>query len=183
MSSPGLNVDARVDWMQLVKGQADILWSKSWAVCKNEWRALFAAKHANHVLLCDALFKLLLMTSARLRKKQGVLMKKKLSKPSFQPSSCCLPRSLVAALQTMLLGPDYVADLRGAGAGTLAPQLLVSIVDSISACHAEDRGSIPRRGGIFFKTLNSLPHLRLKHKAVQRNKPTIQYWPCPSCGK
>ena len=25
-------------------------------------------------------------------------------------------------------------------------QLLVSIVDSISACHAEDRGSIPRRG-------------------------------------
>lgn len=27
--------------------------------------------------------------------------------------------------------------------------VLVSIVDSISACHAEDRGSIPRRGGSF----------------------------------
>ena len=27
-------------------------------------------------------------------------------------------------------------------------QLLVSIVDSISACHAEDRGSIPRRGDL-----------------------------------
>ena len=26
--------------------------------------------------------------------------------------------------------------------------ILVSIVDGISACHAEDRGSIPRRGGI-----------------------------------
>ena len=26
---------------------------------------------------------------------------------------------------------------------------LVSIVDSISACHAEDRGSIPRRGVSF----------------------------------
>ncbi len=29
---------------------------------------------------------------------------------------------------------------------TLHAQLLVSIVDSISACHAEDLGSIPRRG-------------------------------------
>ena len=28
-------------------------------------------------------------------------------------------------------------------------QLLVSIVDSISACHAEDRGSIPRRGDLY----------------------------------
>ena len=28
-------------------------------------------------------------------------------------------------------------------------QILVSIVVSIPACHAGDRGSIPRRGGIF----------------------------------
>ncbi len=33
-----------------------------------------------------------------------------------------------------------------AGGKALHAQLLVSIVDSISACHAEDRGSIPRRG-------------------------------------
>ena len=33
-----------------------------------------------------------------------------------------------------------------AGDKLLHAQLLVSIVDSISACHAEDRGSIPRRG-------------------------------------
>ena len=30
------------------------------------------------------------------------------------------------------------------------PPILVSIVDSISACHAEDRGSIPRRGELSF---------------------------------
>lgn len=35
---------------------------------------------------------------------------------------------------------------RWPGAEALHAQLLVSIVDSISACHAEDRGSIPRRG-------------------------------------
>ena len=29
--------------------------------------------------------------------------------------------------------------------------VLVSIVDSISACHAEDRGSIPRRGDLAFR--------------------------------
>ena len=33
--------------------------------------------------------------------------------------------------------------------------LLVSIVDSISACHAEDRGSIPRRGGKFIVFFSS----------------------------
>ncbi|RXN04425.1 hypothetical protein ROHU_012966 [Labeo rohita] len=37
-----------------------------------------------------------------------------------------------------------VTSARGEG---LRARLLVSIVDSISACHAEDRGSIPRRGG------------------------------------
>ena len=40
--------------------------------------------------------------------------------------------------------------------GTAA--FLVSIVDSISACHAEDRGSIPRRGGLPFpQSLYRLP--------------------------
>ncbi|RXN32458.1 hypothetical protein ROHU_004623 [Labeo rohita] len=37
-----------------------------------------------------------------------------------------------------------VTSARGEG---LRARLLVSIVDSISACHAADRGSIPRRGG------------------------------------
>lgn len=32
----------------------------------------------------------------------------------------------------------------------IAHQFLDSIVVSISACHAEDRGSIPRRGGAIF---------------------------------
>ena len=34
--------------------------------------------------------------------------------------------------------------------------ILVSIVVSIPACHAGDRGSIPRRGGIFLKLQRDL---------------------------
>lgn len=56
--------------------------------------ALFAANHANNMLLFDALFKLLLMTSQRLMKKLVIIMKKKLVKTSFQSSSCWQPRSL-----------------------------------------------------------------------------------------
>ena len=50
----------------------------------------------------------------------------------------------------------------------LKHQILVSIVVSIPACHAGDRGSIPRRGGFFY--LNIWFFWRLKNS-----------WPNSSC--
>ena len=38
---------------------------------------------------------------------------------------------------------------KGTVRGRLLMQFLVSIVVSIPACHAGDRGSIPRRGGVY----------------------------------
>ena len=58
--------------------------------------------------------------------------------------------------------------------------VLVSIVDSISACHAEDRGSIRRRGGFFFATAKRLAYARalpwkLPMKPMRRSRLT-KWW-------
>ena len=54
--------------------------------------------------------------------------------------------------------------------------ILVSIVDSISACHAEDRGSIPRRGDILFSA-GRASHLQKKKLSA----PTSESWRLQQC--
>ena len=50
--------------------------------------------------------------------------------------------------------------------------ILVSIVVSIPACHAGDRGSIPRRGGKTFFSFYKIQRKDLSTEQVSRNKKT-----------
>ncbi|CAM4568229.1 unnamed protein product [Leuciscus chuanchicus] len=69
------------------------------------------------------------------------------------PPTQAVGRRLDADLCGQQECPQHISSWQGAGEDVegedyLSLQLLVSIVDSISACHAEDRGSIPRRGDL-----------------------------------
>ncbi|CAM4568245.1 unnamed protein product [Leuciscus chuanchicus] len=69
------------------------------------------------------------------------------------PPTQAVGRRLDAGLCGQQECPQHISSWQGAGedvAGEdyLSLQLLVSIVDSISACHAEDWGSNPRRGDL-----------------------------------
>ena len=46
--------------------------------------------------------------------------------------------------------PEHeIADLAVTGSNPVVPSFLVGVVGNISACHADARGSIPRRGALF----------------------------------
>ena len=59
-------------------------------------------------------------------------------------------------------GVNGVPRQQSAGLETSAVLVLVSIVESIPACHAGDRGSIPRRGDSAGRLYNSGPRLSRK---------------------
>lgn len=69
---------------------------------------------------------------------------------------CSIPNverlQLMTGRPCILCGRGYsfrnVGNVTSARGESQRARLLVSIVDSISACHAEDRGSIPRRGDL-----------------------------------
>ena len=44
------------------------------------------------------------------------------------------------------MAEQWIADPRVTGSNPVVPLLLVGVVGNISACHADARGSIPRRG-------------------------------------
>ena len=79
----------------------------------------------------------------------------------------------------MVVGTWYLSKLDFA----VSHGFLGSIVVSISACHAEDRGSIPRRGGnfflqIFYVVLTIIPFLYSPHQSICRDSIVVSTLRC-----
>ena len=66
----------------------------------------------------------------------------------------------------------WIADPAVTGSTPVVPLILVGVVGNISACHADARGSIPRRGAFWSDPLRMQKHLL----TTKRSTPTIPAW-------